>query len=140
MVTSEYNVAHVDEIPVIRMAEIDDVPEKFDRIGVQNLDEERLATEEMKVKVWHIPSGEQMGIHGHSTQEEFYYVLDGTFRVHIGPPGETEIHDVGPGTVFAASPDIARGYENIGDDEGRVLVVAAPNVSESGIPEKELRE
>lgn len=117
------------------MAEIDGIPEKFDRIGVQNLDEEYLETEEMRVKLWHIPPDERMGIHGHRTQEEFYYVLEGTFRVHIGAPGGTDTHEVGPGTVFAASPNVARGYENIGDGDGRVLIVAAPNVSEGGIPE-----
>lgn len=79
-----------------------------------------------------------MGTHGHPTQEEFYYVIDGTFRVHIGPPGKTDTHEVGPGTVWAASPEVARGYENIGDEDGRVLVVAAPNVPKGGIPESEL--
>lgn len=135
-----YTVAHVDEVPLVRMAEIDEVSEKFDRIGVQNLDEERLDTEEMKVKIWHIPPGEEMGVHGHPTQEEFYYVLEGTFRVVIGPPGETDTYEVGPGSVFAAGPDVARGYENVGEEGGRVLVVAAPNVSEGGIPEHEMRE
>lgn len=140
MVESGYSVTHVDDVSILRMAEVDDVPEKFDRISVQNLDDEELGTEEMKVKVWHIPPGEHMGVHGHPSQEEFYYVLEGQFRVHIGPPGETDTYEIGTGSVFAASPEIARGYENIGDDSGRVLVVAAPNVPEHGIPEGELKE
>ncbi len=140
MVDSRYNVTHVDDVPIIRVAEIDEVSEKFAPLGVQNLDEVALETEEMKVKLWHIPPGEQMGSHGHSTQEEFYYVLEGTFRVEIGRPGDTDAHEVGPGAAFAASPDIARGYENIGDEDGRVLTVAAPNVPEGGIPEADLVE
>lgn len=140
MVTSGYTIAHVDDVSLTRMAERDDVPDEFNRIGVKNVDDEQLETEEMKVKVWHIPPGERMGVHGHPTQEEFYYVLDGTFRVYIGSPGDTDTYDVGPDTVFAASPDVARGYENIGDENGRVLVVAAPNVPEGGIPEPELGE
>lgn len=140
MVTTGYNVAHVEDVPVVRMAEIDEVAEKFDRLGVQNLDEAALDTEEMKVKLWHVPPGERMGVHGHPTQEECYYVLDGQFRVHIGPPGATETHEARPGAVFAASPDVARGYENVGEEPGRVLAVAAPNVPERGIPEHELGE
>lgn len=140
MVESGYNVSSVDDVSVIRMEEVEDVPEEFDRIGVQHLDEKTLGTEEMKVKVWNIPSGERMGVHGHPSQEEFYYVLEGQFRVHIGPPGDSDSYEVGTGGIFAASPEIARGYENIGDEPGRVLVIAAPNVPEHGIPEADLEE
>lgn len=55
MVESGYNIAQIREVPVVRMAEIEEVPEEFDTIGVRNVDEERLETEEMKVKVWSIP-------------------------------------------------------------------------------------
>lgn len=140
MVESGSAITHVGHVPIVRMAEIEDVPEKFDRLGVRHLDEEALGTEAMKVKVWHVPPGDRMGKHGHPTQEECYYVLQGEFEVYLGPPGETETHDAGPGTVFVASPDVARGYENVGDEAGRVLVVAAPNVAEPGIPESELGE
>lgn len=140
MASVGYAIGEVDDVPLLRMEEIDDVPEEFAPLGVQNLDDEELDTEEMKVKVWHIPSGERMGTHGHATQEEFYFVLEGTFRINIGPPGETNTHQAGPGTVFAASPEVARGYKNIGDEEGRILVVSAPNVSEGGIPEREMKE
>lgn len=140
MVSSGYTLAQVDDVPLLRMGEIDDVPDDFAPLGVQNLDEEELNTEEMKVKLWYIPPGERMGTHGHTTQEEFYFVLEGNFRVDIGSPGDTDTHQVGPGTVFAASPEVARGYENIGDHEGRILVVSAPNVSEGGIPEREMGE
>lgn len=138
MDTSAYQIGDVDEVDILRMSEIEDVPEQFDRIGVQNLDETPLDTEEMNVKIWHIPPGDEMGVHGHSTQEEFYYILEGTFRVEIGSPGNTERYEAEAGTVFAASPDVARGYENIGESEGRILVVAAPNVSDPGIPARDL--
>lgn len=138
MVRTGYTVSHVDDVDVVRMAEIEEVHEKFDPLGVQIIDETALGTEEMKIKLWHVPPGETMGTHGHPTQEEFYYILEGRFAITIGPPGQTETYRGRPGTVFAASPDIARGYENNGEEEGRVLVVAAPNVSESGIPEDEL--
>lgn len=140
MVESGSAIAHVEEVPVVRMGEFDDVPSEFDRLGVRHVDDEALATEEMKVKIWHVPPGDRMGSHGHRTQEEFYYVLAGEFEVVLGRPGETERHRAEPGTAFAASPGVARGYENIGDEEGRVLVVAAPAVPEPGIPESELGE
>lgn len=138
MARTGYTVSHVEDVDVVRMAEIDAVHEKFDELGVQNLDEDRLETKEMKVKIWHVPPGESMGTHGHPTQEEFYYILEGEFEVTIGPPGETETYQGRPGTIFTADPDIARGYENIGARAGRVLVIAAPNVAEGGIPEHEM--
>lgn len=137
---ADYALARVEAVPLLRMAEVAEVPEEFDGLGVRNLDREALGTDEMKVKVWRVPPGDRMGVHGHSTQEEVYYVLDGRFEVRIGPPGETERREVGPGTVFAAGPGVARGYENVGDVVGRVLVVAAPNVEDRGIPEDELGE
>ena len=140
MVTSGYNITHVDDVPLTQMAEIEAVDEKFNRLGVQNLDEEKLGTEEMKVKIWIIPPGERMGVHGHPTQEEFYYILEGYFRISLGPPGKTDTLEAGPGMVFAASANVARRYENIGEENGRVLTVAAPNVSEGGIPEQEMIE
>lgn len=140
MVEPGYRVAHVEDVPVLRMGEVGDVAEEFDQLGVRNLDEDALGTEEMWVKVWAVPPGARMGTHGHATQEEFYYVISGTFDVHIGPPGDTDTHRVGAGAVFAASPGIARGYENVGEEPGRVLVVAAPKVDEGGIPEGELIE
>lgn len=138
MVANGYAITHVRDIPVLRMADIDEVPDQFDRLGVQNIDEQHLATEEMKVKIWHVPPGERLGPHGHRRQEEVYYVLEGIFQVSIGQPGETDTYEAEPGTVFAVSPEMVRGYENIGDEPGRVLVVAAPNVDEGGIPEHEM--
>lgn len=140
MVESGYRVAHVEDVPILRMAEVEDVPDEFDQLGVVNLDEEALGTEEMWVKIWDVPPGSRMGIHGHTSQEEFYYVIRGTFDVHIGPPGATDTHRVEAGAVFAASPGVARGYENVGEEPGRVLVVAAPKVEEGGTPEQELME
>lgn len=140
MVESGYNITHIDDIETLLMADIDEVEEEYDAIGVKNLDEQELGTENMKAKIWEIPPGERMGIHGHSEQEEFYFILDGTFEVSLGPPGQTESYEVQPGGAFSASPEVALGYENISQEVGRVLVVAAPRVEERGIPEAELIE
>lgn len=89
----------------------------------------------MKVKMWHISPGDRMGIHGHPSQEEFSYVLDGPFPVYIGPSGETDSQQAGPGAVVAASPEVARGYENIGKEPAGMRTGAAPSVPEARIPE-----
>lgn len=135
-----YGVTHVEDVEVRRMADVDGVPAEYDRLGVRNLDEAALPTTETKVKLWGLPPGERMAPHGHGTQEEVYYVLAGRFELRIGPPGRTERREVGPGTVFAAAPGVVRGYENVGDEPGRVFVVAAPAVDEGGIPPEELGE
>lgn len=138
MVESGYSVTTVDGIPTVRMDDVDEVSDEFAAIGVKNIDDEELETEEMKVKVWDIPPGAKMGLHGHSSQEEFYYILRGTFELYVGGPDEFETYEMEPGGMFAVSPEIARSYTNIGDKVGKVLVVAAPNVSERGIPVKDL--
>lgn len=130
-------VPHVDEVPVTSTADVEAVYEEFDGLDVRDVDE-ALGTEEMKVKVWRSPPGETIGVHGHSRQEELYYVLDGTFSVRIGPLDDTETVEVGPGAFFAASPEMVREYESTGTEDGVVLVVAAPNVDEGGIPEHEM--
>jgi mannose-6-phosphate isomerase-like protein (cupin superfamily) len=137
MVESGYAVVDRQDAPVTHMADVEAVHDEFDALDVRNVDEP-LATEEMKVKVWTIPPGKRMGAHGHERQEELYYVLQGTFDLRIGPPDEAETVQVDEGTFFAASPGLVREYTNVGEDDGRVLVVAAPNVDEDGIPEHEL--
>lgn len=137
MVESGYALTHVDDVPVTHMADIEDMPKKFHPLDVRNVDEV-LETEKMKVKMWYIPSGSVMGAHGHSQQEELYYVLQGTFSLRIGPPDNIETVEVKTGAFFAASPEVVRGYENVGEEEGRVLVVSSPNVDEPGIPEPEM--
>ena len=130
-------VESLDAVDPIDMAALEDVPEQFDPLSVRNVSE-ALGVEASKVRVWEVPPGAYMGIHGHETQEEVYHVLSGRFAVDLGPPGETERVELEPGAFFAASPETARGYRNVGTEPGRMLVVAAPNVDEDGIPEDEL--
>ena len=132
-----YAVAPLEAVPVTDMADVEAVPEQFDPLDVRDVDE-ALGTAALKPKVWTVPAGAYMGAHGHPTQEEVYLVLAGRFEVRIGPPGEEETREAGPGTLFRAAPHVARGYENVGEGPGRVLVVAAPNVEERGIPAAEL--
>ncbi len=128
----EYAVADLTNVPVTSMADVPAVHDEFDPLDVLDVDE-ALSTDRLRPKVWRVPPGERMGAHGHETQEEFYHVLRGRFAVRIGLPGDTE-----PGTAFAASSDVVREYENVGEEPGLVLVVAAPPVDEGGIPEAEM--
>lgn len=137
MVESGHAVVEADDVPVVSMADVEEVPEQFDPLSVRNV-WDALGTDELKLSVWELPPGAHMGAHGHERQEECYYVLEGRFRVEVGPPGETETHEVGPGAAFAADPDVVRRYENVGEGTGRVLVAAAPNVEDRGIPAEEL--
>ena len=139
MTDEGYAVAPLEAVPVTDMADVAAVPERFDPLDVHDVDEP-LGTTASKPKVWTVPPGAHMGAHGHPTQEEVYLVLAGRFEVRIGPPGEAEACEAGPGTLFRAAPHVARGYENVGEGPGRVLVVAAPNVEEDGIPAPELED
>jgi len=128
MPPDHYSVVPADQVPT---TEYDDSVWNGSELASDDLGE-ALGTERARVKIWRFPPGDEMGFHTHDTQEEIYYVLEGTFEVKIGPPGDIETHTVEAGGAFAAQPSIGRGYRNVGDEEGVVLTVASPDVDDPG--------
>lgn len=132
----DYEYVHEDDVPLIDLAENDDIPP--DHV-IRPIDD-ALGLEKMRVKVWHIEPGEQIGYHAHSEQEELFYVVEGTFSLKLGRSGETETVEAGPGTWWAAEPLVGHGHRNVGDDTGIVLAFGAPAVEDEGLDPHEIDE
>lgn len=139
-----YGYAHLEDVPLVDLAtdsladlqgeykdDRRDMPEARQRIYEMDIRpvDVALGLENMRVKVWYFDEGEEITYHAHPTQEEFYYVMDGTFSLKLGPSGEEEYVEVGPGTVFAAGPRTGHGHRCISED-GVVLSIGAPNVDD----------
>ncbi|MFC6798066.1 MULTISPECIES: cupin domain-containing protein [unclassified Haladaptatus] len=130
----EYGVAHTNDVPVTDLSEIDELPPDLDIRAI----DEALGLDQMNAKLWYLDPGEQIGYHAHSEQEEFYYVIQGEFSLKLGKSGEEEIREAGPGTFFAAGPEIGHGYRNVGDETGLVLAIGSPPVEDPGLDPHQL--
>ena len=60
--------------------------------------------------------------HIHTREDEFWYVLDGTFEIRIGD----EVHVLGPGGFAYAPRGTAHNFRNTADTPSRVLVGFTP--------------
>lgn len=125
----DYGVVHTDEEPRTDLSEIDEIPPDLDIQAIGDA----LGLENLRVNVWYFEEGDEIRYHAHDEQEECYYVLKGEFSLKLGRSGETEIVEVGPGTFFAARPGIGHGHRYLGDDEGILIAIAAPNVDDPGL-------
>jgi mannose-6-phosphate isomerase-like protein (cupin superfamily) len=56
--------------------------------------------------------------HRHRTQEEVYYVIEGTLQFKL----EDEVVDVGPGTAVRVAPATVRGVWNEGPDDAHLVI------------------
>ncbi|MFB6164783.1 MAG: cupin domain-containing protein [Haloarculaceae archaeon] len=119
-----YSVVDTDDVPRVDMSEMLDGLLDPDVRRIQS----ELGTDESVVNVWYFEPGEQMPHHHHDEQEEVLYVLAGEFEVTLGEPGDVERRTVGPGDFWAAGPGVGHGHKYVGDDEGVVLGIGAPNV------------
>jgi mannose-6-phosphate isomerase-like protein (cupin superfamily) len=61
--------------------------------------------------------------HRHKTQEEVYFVIEGTLQFKL----EDEVMDVGPGTAVRVAPEVVRSVWNEGPEDA-VLVIVSPRV------------
>jgi quercetin dioxygenase-like cupin family protein len=126
---ADYEVVHLDDVPVTDLSEVEGVPPDLDIKGVGDA----LGAEEMRVTVWYFDPGEEIQYHAHSEQEELYYVLEGEFSLKLGRSGEEEYVEAGPGTFWIAKPEIGHGHRNVGDERGAVLAFGAPPVDDPGL-------
>ena len=58
--------------------------------------------------------------HRHKTQEEIYFVVDGTLQFKL----EDEIIDAGPGTAVRVAPEVVRSVWNEGPEDARLVIVS----------------
>lgn len=125
----EYEVIDLDDVPVTDLSEIEDVPPDLDIKPVGK----HLGLSEMRATVWYFEPDEEIQYHAHSEQEELYFVLEGEFSLKLGRSGEEEFVEAGPGTFWAAGPEIGHGHRNIGDERGVVLSFGSPAVEDPGL-------
>lgn len=65
-----------------------------------------------------VPPGQATGVHAHQG-DEHHLVLSGRWRMTQGDHSV----ELGPGDYLAWDPTVPHDVENIGDDEGRILVI-----------------
>ncbi|WP_424018722.1 cupin domain-containing protein [Halorientalis pallida] len=121
----EYEVVDLDDVDEIEMAGIDQFPAGHKQLTAA------LGLEESHVNVWRYEPGDSTAFHAHREQEEVFYVLAGEFEVTLGDPEDPETRTIGPGTAYAAGPEVGHGHEYLGDDEGLVLAIGAPPVDDT---------
>ncbi len=60
--------------------------------------------------------------HSHETEDEFWYVLDGTFEIQLGD----EVHTVGPGGFAFAPAGVVHRFRNTTGTPSRILIGFTP--------------
>ena len=130
----DYEIVHTDDVRVTDLAEIDEIPPD---LGVRSVGD-TLGTDEMNVNLWYFDPSEEVQYHAHGEQEELYYVLTGEFEVKVGRSGEETVREVGPGTFYAAGPEIGHGHRYLGDEQGIILAIGAPGVDDPGLDPHDL--
>lgn len=73
-----------------------------------------------------IKPGEGPPPHRHHDREEYFYILDGSFRLSVAGREET----VGPGTLVFVPRDTVHAFTNIGATAARVLEWTIPGSNE----------
>jgi uncharacterized cupin superfamily protein len=124
-----YGVVNLEDVDVTDLSEVESIPPDHDIRAVGDA----LGLEQSKLNVWYIEPGEEITYHAHGEQEEVYYVMEGTFSLKLGPSGEEEYVEVGPGTFYRAGPETGHGHRNVGDTTGVVLAFGAPAVDDPGL-------
>ena len=73
-----------------------------------------------------IKPGEGPPPHRHHDREEYFYILDGSFRLSVAGQEET----VGPGTLVFVPRETVHGFTNLGTAPARVLEWTIPGSNE----------
>ena len=58
--------------------------------------------------------------HRHKTQEEVYFVIDGTLQFKL----EDDVIDVGPGTAVRVAPEVVRSVWNEGPGDVNLIIIS----------------
>ena len=60
--------------------------------------------------------------HVHHAQDEWFYVLEGSYRIHIGE----DRFDLGPGDSILAPREVPHVWAHVSEGEGRLLIAFQP--------------
>jgi len=126
---AHYEVVHTDDVAETDLSEVEEVPPD---LNIRAIDD-ALGTDQIGIRIWYFEPGEEIQYHAHAEQEEIYYVLEGEFSLKLGPSGDEEYTEVGPGAFWVASPEMGHGHRYLGDDRGVVLAIGAPRVEDPGL-------
>jgi mannose-6-phosphate isomerase-like protein (cupin superfamily) len=103
---------------------LDDVPDVLgDYPGEMHFFTKPLDAEQVALTYRRMPAktGGKGGYgHRHRTQEEIYFVVDGTLQFKLGD----EIIDAAPGTAVRVAPETVRSVWNEGPDDARLVIVS----------------
>ncbi|MBN42838.1 MAG: hypothetical protein CL573_05045 [Alphaproteobacteria bacterium] len=78
--------------------------------------------ESINVLIAECPPGDSPLLHAHHHTVETFMCLTGHFRIRWGTEGENHI-DLNPNDMIAVPPGVDRQFENIADDDARLLVI-----------------
>jgi mannose-6-phosphate isomerase-like protein (cupin superfamily) len=115
---ANYTLKTLEEIPDV----LGDYPGEM-RMGSIGLDSEQVAFTWRRMPAQ--TGGKGSYGHRHRTQEEVYFVAEGTLQFKL----EDEIREVGAGTVVRVAPEVARSVWNEGPDDV-VLIIVSPKVDD----------
>ena len=73
------------------------------------------------IMAWHKP-GEGPPDHVHYSQEEMFFIVEGTYELTLG--GQTST--VGPGTIVFIPRNVVHRFKNVGDTTARMLDWSLP--------------
>jgi mannose-6-phosphate isomerase-like protein (cupin superfamily) len=117
---ADYTLKHLDEIPDV----LGDYPGEM-RMGSLALDAEQVAFTWRRMPAQ--TGGKGSYGHRHLTQEEIYFVAEGTLQFKL----EDEVFDVPAGTVVRVAPRVARSCWNEGPDDA-VLIMCSVKTDDVG--------
>lgn len=120
-----YSVIEAEDAPYTNYENSDEWPIEADKWALAK----GLECQCLGMNIFGFEEGQGMPFHAHPHQEEVFYVLDGTFEVELGRPGQEEQFEVDEGSVFSASPYVGKGYECVSED-GKMLCLGAPSTDE----------
>lgn len=107
----------------VARAEAFDFMAKYPGYGEMRLYTEALGSEQVAFTWREMPPGTGgRGSYGHRhrTQEEIYFVVDGTITFKVGD----EVFEAGPGDAVRMAPPAVRSIHNDTDEAARVILVS----------------
>jgi transcriptional regulator with XRE-family HTH domain len=101
-----------------RVVELADRPHRETQDGSEVTEVDGGTSRDVSILEVRVPPGRSTGVHAHQG-DEHHLILAGRWRMTQGE------HDylLGPGDYIAWDPTVPHDVENVGDDEGRILVI-----------------
>jgi len=110
---SNYSIRKLDDVPDI----LGDYPGEM-RFFTGELGNEQVALTHRRMPAK--TGGKGSYGHRHKTQEEVYFVIDGTLQFKL----EDDVIDVGPGTAVRVAPEVVRSVWNEGPEDANLIIIS----------------